>query len=88
MVLPSSVEVPDVVDPPGGPQVGRFDFDEGEFWRASIFSILKKDGMVRLSRSHPSKYRLEVPAGPAFVGGGAGCRRSTRWTSSWSFRFR
>ena len=80
--------IPDVVDPPGGPQVGRFDFDGGEFWHSSIFSILKKDGMVRLSRSRTSKYRLEVPPGPAFVAGGAGCRRPTRWTSSWSFRFR
>ena len=87
LVLPSSVEVQDVVDPPGGSQLGRFDFDGGEFWRASIFSIVKKDGMVRLSRSRTSKYRLEVPAGPAFVGEGAGCRRPTKWTSSWSFRF-
>ena len=87
LVLPSSLEVQDVVNTPGRPQLGRFDLDEGEFLRGTIFDIVNEGGMVRLSRSYTSKYRLEVPAGPAVVGGGAGCRRPTRWISTWSFRF-
>ena len=52
LVLPSSVKVQDVVDPPGGPQLRRFDLDGREFWRATIFDIANEGGMVRLSRLH------------------------------------
>ena len=53
LVLPSSVKMQDVVDPPGGPQLRRFDLDGREFLRATIFDIANEGGMVLLSRSHP-----------------------------------
>ena len=67
LVLPSSLEMQDVVDQPGGPQVLRFDFDGGEFWRATIFDIANEGGMVCLSilrvrRSIDSRYLLVLPS--------------------------